>query len=209
MNCNDAHPLIPSYLDGELSEAQAGPLRKHLLACQTCRTGAQSDKNLKRWFVASAAVPVPRDFAARVARRAFAGDRGLETMPALVASSERGLALAHAHSATELTVRAGRAAPALEHGVSRHGASQPDGRIFQFVLRLTAVAATLLFVFAIAMRQTSLPSGEALRADTGATLTNEQVLERLEKLNRRAPNEPTALEAARPEARPAVGETHK
>jgi hypothetical protein len=76
MECNQAGPLIPSYLDGELSEAQAGPLRRHLLDCHTCRSSAQSDKNLKRWFVEDEHIAIPRDFASRVARRAFAGDRG-------------------------------------------------------------------------------------------------------------------------------------
>jgi len=76
MKCNQAEPLIPSYLDGELSEAQAGPLRKHLLDCQPCRGTAQGQKNLKRWFVPEDGAAIPRDFASRVARRAFAGDRG-------------------------------------------------------------------------------------------------------------------------------------
>lgn len=74
--CDDARPLIPSYLDGELSEAQAAPLRKHLLDCQPCRASAQGEKNLKRWFVPTEEVAVPAGFAARVARRAFAGDPG-------------------------------------------------------------------------------------------------------------------------------------
>src|SRR5258705_12108957 len=76
MECNQAQPLIPSYLDGELSEPQAAPLRRHLLDCQPCRAGAQSEKNVKRWFSATAAIAVPKGFAARVARRAFAGDTG-------------------------------------------------------------------------------------------------------------------------------------
>ena len=76
MECNQAKPLIPSYLDGELSEASAAPLRKHLLDCQPCRAGAQGERNLKRWFAAEASVAIPAGFAARVARRAFAGDRG-------------------------------------------------------------------------------------------------------------------------------------
>lgn len=75
-NCTDARPLVMSYLDGELSEAQAAPLRKHLLGCQPCRASAQDQKNLKRWFAEGEPVAVPRDFAARVARRAFQGDRG-------------------------------------------------------------------------------------------------------------------------------------
>lgn len=77
MQCNDARPLIPSYLDGELSEAQAAPLRKHLLDCQACRAWAQGEKNLKRWFVDDGQELVPAGFASRVARRAFAGDPGL------------------------------------------------------------------------------------------------------------------------------------
>ncbi len=76
MECNNARHLIPSYLDGELSEAQAGPLRKHLLDCQPCRGTVQGEKNLKRWFVEPEPVAIPRDFSARVARRAFAGDTG-------------------------------------------------------------------------------------------------------------------------------------
>ena len=92
MNCNQAEPLIPSYLDGELSEAQAGPLRKHLLDCQPCRGAAQGEKNLKRWFVPEAGVMVPRDFASRVARRAFAGDRGerFADTPSLRIAARRG-----------------------------------------------------------------------------------------------------------------------
>ena len=92
MKCNQAQPLIPSYLDGELSEAQAGPLRKHLLDCQPCRGSAQGEKNLKRWFVPEAHVAVPRDFASRIARRAFAGDRGerLLEQPASVIVSRSG-----------------------------------------------------------------------------------------------------------------------
>lgn len=74
--CTDARPLVMSYLDGELSEAQAAPLRKHLLECQPCRASAQDQKNVSRWFQAADPVEIPKDFAARVARRAFQGDRG-------------------------------------------------------------------------------------------------------------------------------------
>ena len=78
MKCQDAQPLIQGYLDGEITEAQAGPLRKHLLACTPCRTTTQDGKALKAWFVDGDPVTVPVGFAARVARRAFAGDRGEE-----------------------------------------------------------------------------------------------------------------------------------
>jgi anti-sigma factor RsiW len=161
MNCDHARPLIPSYLDGELSEAQAAPLRKHLLDCQACRGGAQSDKNLKRWFVADEPVAVPRDFAARVARRAFAGDRGVLESPLVVAASD---------------------------------APDREGRVLQFVLRLTAVAAAVLFVVALAIRQSSLPPGESLQADIrDASATNEQILQRLDGLNQ---NDANAADAA-------------
>jgi anti-sigma factor RsiW len=43
MECHDARSLIQSYLDGELSQAQAAPLRTHLLDCQPCRAGAQDE----------------------------------------------------------------------------------------------------------------------------------------------------------------------
>ena len=75
-HCRQAEPLISGYLDGEISEASAAPLRRHLLDCQPCRAGAQGEKNLKRWFAAEPAAVIPHGFAARVARRAFAGDAG-------------------------------------------------------------------------------------------------------------------------------------
>jgi anti-sigma factor RsiW len=76
MECNAANALIPGYVDGELSEAQAKPLRQHLLDCAACRAVTQDVKGLRGWFVAPGAVTVPPGFAERVARRAFAGDRG-------------------------------------------------------------------------------------------------------------------------------------
>lgn len=72
LTCGEARALVPSYLDNELSEGQAAPLRQHLLACHACREVAQAEKALKRWFVPSAALAVPAGFAAEVARRAVA-----------------------------------------------------------------------------------------------------------------------------------------
>jgi anti-sigma factor RsiW len=78
ISCDAAVPLVPSYLDGELSEAQASPLRAHLLDCPACREVAKEGKSLQRWFEAQPEpIAVPTGFAARVARRAFAGDPGL------------------------------------------------------------------------------------------------------------------------------------
>lgn len=77
MNCKDCLPLISSYVDDELSEPQAAPLRQHLMDCPACRRALQGEKSFKRWFEPrSEPVAVPAGFAARVARRAFAGDEG-------------------------------------------------------------------------------------------------------------------------------------
>jgi len=80
-DCKSARPLVPSYLDGELSEAQAAPLREHLFDCLSCREAAKDSRVLLRWFQDARddvpVVTVPEGFAARVARRAFAGDPGL------------------------------------------------------------------------------------------------------------------------------------
>jgi predicted anti-sigma-YlaC factor YlaD len=92
MECQNARSMIPSYCDGELTQAQAGPLRQHLLGCQPCRGSAQDLKNLKRWFAPAGAAVVPAGFAARVARRALQGDTG-ELVPGGVApraDEERG-----------------------------------------------------------------------------------------------------------------------
>ena len=80
--CENARTLVPSYLDGELGEAQASPLRNHLLDCPSCREVAKEERALKRWFEArSARAPaVPDGFASHVARRAFAGDPGATTL---------------------------------------------------------------------------------------------------------------------------------
>ncbi len=74
--CESARALVPSFLDGELSEAQSSPLRTHLLDCPSCREVAKQERALKRWFQEPATVEIPLGFAARVARRAFAGDPG-------------------------------------------------------------------------------------------------------------------------------------
>jgi anti-sigma factor RsiW len=76
-DCAQAGPLIPAWADGELSEARSAPLREHLLSCRDCRASMAELRALSRWFQPGAdAVAVPPGFAARVARRAFAGDTG-------------------------------------------------------------------------------------------------------------------------------------
>lgn len=151
VECKDARPLIPSYLDGELSEAQASPLRKHLMDCHECRAAAQGEKALSRWFVPAEAAPVPAGFAARVARRAFAGDTG-------------------SFSASDVA--------------SKDVAAQ--GKVLQFVLRMTAVAAVFLMVLAIAIRTQGLPSDNTLMADDSTLRSLDVIIKELEEREDRA-----------------------
>ena len=76
MPCENARALVPSYLDGELSEEQAAPLRAHLFDCVACRETLKQGKVLQRWFAVARAgqppVVVPAGFSGRVARRAMA-----------------------------------------------------------------------------------------------------------------------------------------
>ena len=77
-SCDRMKTLLSSYVDGELSEEQSAPLRTHLLECRACREATQESKVIRRWFTeAQEPAEVPQGFAARVARRAFAGDPGL------------------------------------------------------------------------------------------------------------------------------------
>jgi anti-sigma factor RsiW len=93
-DCGRLRPRIPAYLDGELGEDEARTLRRHLLDCQSCRTATQGQRALSRWFEAEPAPAVPPGFAARVARRAFAGDPGQTgEVPAAPAPERSGLLL--------------------------------------------------------------------------------------------------------------------
>lgn len=166
MDCRRAQPLIPSYLDGELSEASAAPLRRHLLDCQPCRAGAQGEKNLKRWFAPTAAVSVPQGFAAHVARRAFAGDAGELDLAYVLPSAS---------------------------GSSREPSRDLEGRLLRFVLELTAAAALLVIVLSVALRSLSVPAGTSLRAADGrGEIGVEEAIERLDALNREEAREDPA-----------------
>lgn len=163
MTCNEAQPLVWSYLDGELSEAQAAPLRKHLLECHACRNSAQDGKSLKRWFVRSETAELaPRGFAARVAQQAFAARH-----------AER----AELADVDETPIDAGVAAGA-----------NGEGRLFSFVLRLTAVAAAALFVLSLVLRFQALPASEGMRADQREQPTLEDVKRGLDELNAKEAN---------------------
>jgi anti-sigma factor RsiW len=142
MTCDAAGPLVGSYLDGELSEAQASPLRTHLLDCPVCRERAKEGRVMVRWFAAlreeqqASAARVPTGFAARVARRAFAGDPGL-VVPV----------------------------PPIETDLDEVAALVPRRSLTPFLMAATAAAAVILFLLALALQQRNLPAGSGLRAD--------------------------------------------
>ncbi len=77
ISCDNVRSLLPSYLDGELSEEQAAPMRAHLIDCHACRESVHEGTVVRRWLVPRDEIAIPQGFAARVARRAFAGDPGL------------------------------------------------------------------------------------------------------------------------------------
>jgi hypothetical protein len=165
MKCGEALALIPSYLDGELQEAHAAPLRRHLLDCQGCRGGAQGDKNLKRWFQTAAVAAIPQGFAARIARRAFAGDTGEPEMERLPARFP------------------GESAP-RPAVLARSSVRGPEEPVFRFVLQATAAAALVVLALSVALRSQTLPAGSSLRAaDARGEISVEQALERLDRLN--------------------------
>lgn len=160
MNCNHATILIGPYLDGELNEAQAGPLRRHLLACAGCRTGVQAHKDMRRWFVEPEPVAVPAGFAARVAQAAFAGEALATPGPGQPRQAPRGADPRPA------------AAPSGE------------GRLLRFVLGMTSVAAAATIMIVLFTRDNRLSEGAGLRADERPRLTMDQAVEELEALQR-------------------------
>ena len=172
--CKDALPLIGAYSDGELSEAQADPLRKHLMSCHACRNSAQANKASRRWFQrppsAEAEDLIPAGFAARVARLAFAGETG-EHAPDSVGHLEPTPALAAVAPGRAPLPAATRSAPL---------AASSRGHI-GFLLEVTGIAAAVLVALTVAFRMREVPSGEPLRADQA--LTVQEIKDRLGELN--------------------------
>lgn len=80
MSCERSHALMTRYVDGELEEALAAPLRRHLLECNGCRGLAVETKNLRAWMEPRPAPAIPTGFAARVAERAFSGAEPVVTL---------------------------------------------------------------------------------------------------------------------------------
>ena len=126
--CKQVAALVPGYLDGELSEEQAAPLRQHLLACPECRSAAQDLTNLRRWFQDPEPVAVPQGFAARVARAAFDGVEPGQPLPELPPAASTDQTAAKADVMPFLLAMTSIAATALfAFALSLGVAQQPTG----------------------------------------------------------------------------------
>ncbi len=166
LSCNDARGMVGAYVDGELSEAQASVLRQHLLACVTCRGSTQSLKSLKRWFAAEAAeqpVTVPTGFAARVTRRAFAGDTGERNGGSVSAPLPQVVAVGASDTS---------------------GARSTAARLHSFVVGMTGLAAAAAVVAVLAIQAQKRPAERDLRADDSAIPSTSQLIDQLDALNR-------------------------
>ena len=160
MNCDRVQPLVPVYLDGELREELARPLRQHLLECQACRDVVAETKSLSSWFVPTPEVAVPQGFAANVARRAFAGAGEPEhvLVPAVAGS----------------TGAAGSGPGGTAGGQVIDGAHR-------FAMNMVAAAAAVLAVFTLWLANEDTPSlsGTSLNAAP----TEAEAVEALRKKN--------------------------
>lgn len=121
-DCAQAAPLIPAWADGELSEARSAPLREHLLGCRACRGSMAELRALSRWFQPGGEAAVPPGFAARVARRAFAGDTGERPAPVVALDQERRRTLDFV-----LVLTAAAAALVIALGLAMRAAELPSG----------------------------------------------------------------------------------
>ncbi|MFT4708970.1 MAG: anti-sigma factor RsiW [Bacteroidia bacterium] len=157
--CTQLTALVPGYLDGELSEEQAAPLRRHLLSCPSCRRGATELTNLKRWAhaaVASDELAIPAGFSARVAQAAFHGGPSRDEL------------IPHK--------RATGTNPATAAPIK----SEPS--VLTFVLGLTSIAAALLISLSFFIGVQGQPRGSNLSAQPMPGLLPE-VLRELDELN--------------------------
>ena len=160
IKCKQLTALVPGYLDGELSEEQATPLRRHLLSCPSCRKGAADLTNLKRWTRAAApseGFVIPAGFAARVAQAAFGGEL---------------------HSDDLQPNQAGRSTRA---GTAT-ATSASDSSVLSFVLGLTTLAAALLISLSFLIGVQGQPQGTDLSAQPMPDMLPD-VLRDLDELN--------------------------
>lgn len=191
MNCDRSKALVSVYIDGELSEELAGPLRRHLMECAECRASVSEAKAIASWFVPTAAIGVPDGFAARVARLAVsgAGAAGVEASGHTAGGADwfvptRALREPRAGVPAQLEPRG----PVSTHGPAGHGSSTQGqlrsvDRTARFAMSLAAMAAALLIGLTLL-----LASGDGGGFDGSAIQAQpsvENALNVLDELNRR------------------------
>ena len=153
-DCAQVLDLVPTFVDDEVPEGDARAVRIHLVDCTDCRGAVQEENSLRQWFVPTAEVAVPEGFAARVARRAFAGDEG--------------------RSAETLT------AALPEHTLTPVAAPQAQGRVLSFVMGLAAAAAAVMMAFTLLLAS---QDSQGLGDGVGADSLLEDALDELHKEN--------------------------
>jgi anti-sigma factor RsiW len=213
MNCDRSKALVSVYVDGELSEELAGPLRRHLMECAACRASVSEAKAMASWFVPTAAISVPEGFAARVARLAATGAGALDVgapgvgtsgraavgddwlvpsrashEPRLGAQAQLNVAQLATHERSEAHVR-----PA--HAPGGQPPLRSVDRTARFAMSLAAAAAAVLI--GLTMLLASGDGGGFDGSSIQAQPSVENALSVLEELNRReAAAVPAAAEAA-------------
>jgi anti-sigma factor RsiW len=190
MNCDRSKALVSVYVDGELSEELAGPLRRHLMECAECRASVSEAKAMASWFVPGAAIDVPEGFAARVARLAAsgAGAPGAGSSGRAAGGDDRLVpSRATRDSRPGIPVQLGTeqvgAYAHPSHGLGAHGQSRSIDRTARFAMSLAAMAAAVLIGLT-----SLLASGDGAGFEGSAIQAQppvENVLSVLEELNRR------------------------
>lgn len=174
IQCDRAEEFIPRYVDGELNDDEASPLRQHLIDCQSCRLRAQEAEALSSWFVDPESIvgpaEAPEGFAARVATLAFAGAAQVEPH-----GGPRPLSEAHAEEDAHLR----------------------EKNLQTFVLNLTGAAAILVILLAFGLQRRGQPDLGTINAD--ATMSLSDSLEDLDELNQASESAPEGSDQDQPQ----------
>ncbi|MEM1448246.1 MAG: zf-HC2 domain-containing protein [Planctomycetota bacterium] len=169
MRCDVVLALVPTFVDGEVTESVASSVREHLKDCRSCRAAVQEERSLRQWFVPTEDVEVPDGFAARVARRAFAGDEGLAPVAPNTFDPEAGYS------------EAGVLVPFATAGATAGALAVRDGHgLLAFSRTLVAAAAAAMVAVTLIIASGGHPASQGL----GASQDLDEALEALDEENR-------------------------
>ena len=82
MRCEDAHPLLGAYGDGELDDAQRQEIAAHSSGCGTCAAMLDEDRRVVARLKCAAYERAPPDLAARISARIALVDEQAARLPA-------------------------------------------------------------------------------------------------------------------------------